>query len=167
MITQLINEIKIALDNELYFVALNSALTLPDVCGKAEYPNSSTTKRYKDWVSKYIIDKIYSKEEREQDYPYLTADVLYSLRCSLLHQATPNAQNKENDLDEFVLTIEGTDDESFFHSEFAMISDTKKCYHLSLRYLCYLLRKDAQEYYCENKSRFDFINYRIKNQVGL
>ena len=34
MVDQLVKEIRKALENELYFVALNSALTLTDICGK-------------------------------------------------------------------------------------------------------------------------------------
>jgi len=38
MIDKLIEEINLALDNNLYIIALNTSLTLPDICGKAEYP---------------------------------------------------------------------------------------------------------------------------------
>ena len=48
----LTNEIEKALKNNLYLVALNTALTLPDICGKAEFPNKSTTKRYIEWFDK-------------------------------------------------------------------------------------------------------------------
>ena len=41
MVDQLVKEIRKALENELYFVALNSALTLPDICGKVAYPNKA------------------------------------------------------------------------------------------------------------------------------
>lgn len=47
MIIRLIQDIRKALENELYFVALSSALTLPDICGKTEYPTErSSRKRY-------------------------------------------------------------------------------------------------------------------------
>lgn len=46
---KLIEEINLALDNNLYLVALNTALTLPDICGKAEYPDLGPTARYKKW----------------------------------------------------------------------------------------------------------------------
>ncbi len=44
MINRLVNEIEIALKNNLYMVALNTALTLPDICGKAEFPDKSNKK---------------------------------------------------------------------------------------------------------------------------
>ena len=39
MIYKIINEIKSALINEEFYAALALALTLPDACGKAEFPN--------------------------------------------------------------------------------------------------------------------------------
>lgn len=38
MILRIIDETEKALSHDLYFAALNLALTLPDICGKAEYP---------------------------------------------------------------------------------------------------------------------------------
>ena len=37
----MIDEIAVALNQGLYLVALSAALTLPDVCGKAEYPEEA------------------------------------------------------------------------------------------------------------------------------
>ena len=59
MIFRLVREIRKALENELYFVALSSALTLPDICGKATYPTErSSRKRYILWydgeIGKYL-----------------------------------------------------------------------------------------------------------------
>ena len=39
MINRIIKEVNLALDNECYIVALMGALTLPDICGKNEYPD--------------------------------------------------------------------------------------------------------------------------------
>lgn len=47
MILRIIDETEKALSHDLYFAALNLALTLPDICGKAEYPNLRTGERYK------------------------------------------------------------------------------------------------------------------------
>ena len=54
MIDKLIEEINKALENELYFSALSLALTLPDICGKAEYPDKGSTSRYQLWYDEYI-----------------------------------------------------------------------------------------------------------------
>ena len=39
ILIRLIDDINRALENEAYFAALALALTLPDICGKAKYPN--------------------------------------------------------------------------------------------------------------------------------
>ena len=55
MIIRLVQDIRKALENELYFVALSSALTLPDICGKAAYPTKqSSRKRYILWYDEEI-----------------------------------------------------------------------------------------------------------------
>lgn len=49
-----LGEIKKALHFELYNCALVLALTLPDVCSKAEYPEEcSSKKRYLNWFKHY------------------------------------------------------------------------------------------------------------------
>ena len=54
MIKRIVDDINKALENNAYFAALSLALTLPDVCGKAEYPNDGTGKRYKKWYDEYV-----------------------------------------------------------------------------------------------------------------
>ena len=55
MIIRLVQDIRKALENELYFVAVSSALTLPDICGKAAYPTEqSSRKRYILWYDEEI-----------------------------------------------------------------------------------------------------------------
>ena len=44
MADRLVGEIRKMLENDLYFVVLNSALTLPDICGKVEYPDERSSK---------------------------------------------------------------------------------------------------------------------------
>ena len=55
MVLKIIEDIRKALENDLHFVALNSAFTLPDICGKAAYPNEvSSKKRYVLWYDEEI-----------------------------------------------------------------------------------------------------------------
>lgn len=54
MIDEITKEIKICLNNNCYIAALSLALMLPDICGKAEYPNRKTTERYKKWYYEYV-----------------------------------------------------------------------------------------------------------------
>lgn len=56
MTQKMIDEIAVALNQGLYLVALSAALTLPDVCGKAEYPEERVSTRYKKWYSTFVPD---------------------------------------------------------------------------------------------------------------
>ena len=66
MIIRLIQDIRKALENELYFVALSSALTLPDICGKAAYSTErSSRKRYILWYDEEIGKYEKNPEDKE------------------------------------------------------------------------------------------------------
>lgn len=78
MTQKMIDEIAVALNQGLYLVALSAALTLPDVCGKAEYPEERVSTRYKKWYSTFVPDG------------NLPEDSVYALRCSLLHEGNEN-----------------------------------------------------------------------------
>lgn len=114
MMLQLIDDVNKALDAECYYAALSLALTFPDICGKAEYPQEkSTRKRYKDWYDEHIGEsEQYPCEQcKNIPMPYLSEEVVYSLRNSLLHQGTPNIErdnikNDSNKIDNFALVLE-------------------------------------------------------------
>ena len=54
MVLRLVQDIRKALDNTLYFVALNSALTLPDICGKVAFPEKRNKERCILWYDEEI-----------------------------------------------------------------------------------------------------------------
>ena len=107
MVDKLISDINKALDGECYFAALVTALTLPDICGKAEYPNDITSKRYKEWCKNYVVPHVKPASPYGDDMPYLSEEVLYSLRNSLLHQGTPDIDIM--DIKEFLISELETD----------------------------------------------------------
>ena len=111
MILRIIDEIEKALSHDLYFAALNLALTLPDICGKAEYPDLRTGERYKKWYDENVgvTEKPPKCTEDEPEMPYLSGEVVYSLRCSLLHEGNPNLQKNGKrpiPIDRFSLVIQ-------------------------------------------------------------
>lgn len=96
MVQRIVDDIRDALTNNLFFAALISALNLPDICGKAEYPNeTSTKKRYIDWYDKEIGQYEKNPFQNTEEMPYLSGNVIYSLRCALLHEGNPNVDNKQ------------------------------------------------------------------------
>ncbi len=164
MIERLIKEINVALENELYLVALNTALTLPDICGKAKYPELGTTARYKKWYQEYVGQ--YEKSSKSGDnMPYLSADVVHQLRCALLHQGNPNV-DKNTGIDCFELVIEVKQRDIAIYADFSSICEhadktVTRSYRVSIQRLCFILCETAWGYYTKNKELFNFFNYTI------
>lgn len=104
MINQLVKEIECCLDNGCYMSALTMALTLPDICGRAKYPDmeKQTKQRYIKWFDEYIGQ--YEKNpEDNSGMPYLSGKLVYSLRCSIMHQGNPNIECKKLNINYFEL----------------------------------------------------------------
>lgn len=168
MINQLIKEINIALENNLFLVALNTALTLPDICGKAEYPDISykhNGERYKKWYQEHIGQYEQSPLDLREGVtmPYLSADVVYQLRCEMLHQGNPNVSKSKTGIDKFTLWVQKANPFGFYGdtASVSLSGEPCKTYNVSVRRLCLLLCRTAENYYNNNKEKFAFFNYTI------
>lgn len=168
MIDKIISEIKVCLENDCYLAALITTLTLPDICGKAEYSNLGNGKRYIEWYEKFIGKYLRDEENEKNNIPYLNGKMIYSLRNALLHQGDPNIDLQKCEVTNFnlvksnsrfdikcsvvniMINIEGTD---------------KKCLRkdivVNIGILCQYICRAVEKYYGENKAKFDFINYNI------
>ena len=74
---ELIAQTRKALDANLYYIGLFSALAIPDICGAIESPDGEATgARYRAWYHQYVIPR----------YDTLSADECYHYRCTALHQ---------------------------------------------------------------------------------
>lgn len=162
----MIDDINRALENEAYFAALALALTLPDICGKAKYPNENNRKRYISWYDEYV-----SKYEQcpcdicqKNKMPYLSGEVVYQLRNSFLHQGTPNVdknkiRNEFNKFDKFILVIEEKNEFDIYAD--ASLVGMERVYIVNVRRLCLILTLTAKRYYDSYKDEFDFLKYLI------
>lgn len=167
MVIQLVQDIRKALENDLYLVALSSALTLPDICGKVAYPDeSSSRKRYISWYDEEI-GKYEKNPEDKENMPYLSGEVIYSLRCSLLHEGNPNMNNDslrtDLPIDHFSLVIERAKPFDIYSdsSSIANFGDKNiREYSMNVRRVCMILCNVAESFYKENKEKFHF-NYKI------
>lgn len=166
MINIICEDIKKAIDAEAYVSALALALTLPDWCGKAEYPKDNTSSRYKKWYSEKI-----GKYESYEGYEgaYLSADVVYSLRNHLLHQGSliydnKNVKLEQNKVDSFLLYF-NTNISDGGSSSISYIGNTNEIqsreFKVNALNLIEKLRLCAKAYYNENKEKFDFMNITI------
>jgi hypothetical protein len=78
----IIKQIKIANENKLYYLALWTTLTLPDICAALESEDGKTKKdKYIKWVNKYLTPKYNGN---------LDGETCYYFRCSILHQGYTN-----------------------------------------------------------------------------
>ena len=159
-------EIEICLENECYIAALALALTLPDVCGKAEYPSEKyVRKRYTQWFDRYVDSYKKSQSPYDADMPYLSGEVVYSLRNGFLHAGNPNIE-KEKIIDEMCKI-----DQFSLKAGKSLIGDTshvgygkefeisERGYTVNIRLLCMGLCRTAKSYYLENEDKFKFLNY--------
>ena len=74
----LLQQTRSAIACQLYYLALNSALALPDICGALEAPDGQATRaRYAAWFDKHVAPAYGGT---------LDGDACYRFRCSMLHQ---------------------------------------------------------------------------------
>lgn len=177
MIDRIIDDISKALEAEAYMAALSLVLTLPDICAKAEYGDSLHNKeRYIKWYDENIGQ--YDKapiEPGETEMPHLSGEVVYQLRCSMLHQGTPNIEKKniKNEpcqIDHFTLVIEKknpfdiyADCSSVEEAIYPPSDKAYRCYSVNVRRLCLIITLTAKAYYNGNKDKFNFFNYHIED----
>lgn len=170
MINRMIEEINKCLDNELYISALTMTLIIPDMCGKAEYPTEKNTKqRYVKWFD-YWIGQYETYEGQEN--PNLTGEIVYSLRCSMLHEGNPTIEKEKFHINKFALLWQN-DKNGFMFGGSSSIYYSIDCngnksvdeieYEINIRNLVFKICRCAETYYKENKNKFNYINYKIKN----
>ena len=70
---KLLDSIRKSLDDKNYHSALVLSLIIPDICGKLEHSNKSSSKRYPEWFNKYLGKKYDN---------CLSGEDCYALRCS-------------------------------------------------------------------------------------
>ena len=107
----------------------------------------------------------------KSDLPYLNEEIIYSLRNCLLHQSTPNVEQSRIHesrckVDKFELVITGEDGANGDLSMVAYGKDmniVRRELKVHISHLCYILCTAAEDYYKNNKKKFDFIKYSIED----
>lgn len=161
MINKIISDCEQALNSGLYFAALALALTLPDICGKAEYPNASNKKRYVDWYDEHVaLEHKHPKiREDSEELPYASGEVIYALRCSVLHQGTPGIDSDKCNIARFRLIWEKEPPQYLWSSSGIAVEERQL--DLPIRTICQTILNKASSYYESNKERFNFFNYSV------
>ncbi len=161
MLIRKINEIRSALEMGLYNRAFAMALTLPDICGKVEFPDLSVKLRYTKWFKTYAEPLFTVKTKRVPDnenvqYTWLSAKECYALRCAFLHAG--NYETKDVDLLEIEIHAHSKNSDFSTHT-YKSTSKAKWDVVLLCENLC-----NATETYYQNspdKNAFDLNEVKI------
>ena len=155
MIEVYVKDIQNALKNHSYFSALSLALTLPDICGMAEFPNKRVGERYIAFYDKFI-----KNSETSAKAPYLSGEIVYNLRNTYMHQGSPNidpskVKEEVNQVDKFILFV--SNEKKYEIAISVTVENVAfRAIGIDIAYLCEILCKGSLLYYKINKSKFEF-----------
>ena len=105
--------------------------------------------------------------------PYLSGEVVYSLRNNVLHQGNPNIDNTKikeevNKIDKFSLVIEKKNKFDIYADASSLTKDLTsiqpkevRSYRVNVRRLCFIISSVAKNMYAKNKDKFNFFNFEI------
>lgn len=170
MVNRIIEEIQKSLKQDNYLAALTMALTLPDICGKAAEPSLGTGARYKKWYKDNVVLHEKTSDPHGADMPYLSEEVIYQLRNSMLHQGNPNVDAKsireeQCKIDQFVLFVDDPYDSGLSTVSYGKgLEITNRKLQVNLILVCNRICEAAKEYYESNTKCFDFFNYTFENR---
>ncbi len=103
---QFIDALEKSIADDNWYSSLFVALTLPDICGKIEYPDKSSSERYPEWFKKYLGPTYTSPVGPGMVHTFLSGNDCYALRCALLHEGVEEIgeQRVQEVLDRFYFT---------------------------------------------------------------
>lgn len=176
LVNRLIKDVRKSLNHECYFSALSLALTLPDICGIAEFSiTHPVANRYIDWCETYVCEGE-GKRVRLDDKietPYLSGEVIYNLRNTYLHQGCPNLnkskiKNEINQIDNFTLILGNAKKlyDVSMNIDFGNGLVNVRSYFIDVTYLCNLLCDAAEHYFKMNTDKFQ-MDYTVIEENEL
>lgn len=91
-----LQEIENLLSSKFYQAALALALTVPDICGKVEFPKEGVHDRYTKWFALHVehnFEPVHLPEDENDAAPdyskrALNGEMCYRLRCAFLHSGS-------------------------------------------------------------------------------
>lgn len=151
MINRLINEIDNSLQNGNYLIALMAALILPDICGKAEYPDEKPNIRfvrwYDEWIGRYETYK-------GSKMPFPNGEIAYDLRNSFVHEGSPKVHEAKNNLTSFKLV----NNKLWICGGSSIIFDNgDRELEINISNYIWKLCAYSKSYYEKNKEKFKFL----------
>ena len=159
----LINSLKMAMQNENWYSALFLALSLPDICGNIDHPNCNVKYRYKAWFDEYMLNN-YKKDigSKNKTHIFFNGDDCYAFRCSLIHAGsdniTKNTAQRIHDKFRFSTTMPHLSD---------IINDKKLV--LNVKTFCFEIQTAVTNWFekSENISSVRFIKIHDANEMKI
>ena len=153
MIEKLIEEIRFSRRNRQTLSALICALTLPDICGQVEYPKEKPSARYKKWYAKYVgqYEHPSINDDQDDNIPYANANLIYDLRCHLVHQGEADIDKQKRGLTVFRII----NDPNFPKSTAFRTDSGKTGLEINVYDFVETLCLVAEGFYKDNKDKFD------------
>ena len=101
------NSLRASVENQDWYVALATALTLPDVCGRLINPTQGSGARYSAWFDAWVAPGYTANLPHIGTHCFLTGSDCYALRCSYLHEGVADItqQRTRRALDDFHFII--------------------------------------------------------------
>ena len=168
-----IDEISNCLNNQSYVGAMMCALTIPGIMGKLLYPDY----KYKDSYVKWYEDNIGQYDNSGGNFPYLSGEVCYRLKCSL--HDTGSTEGIRDDycnfrIDGMRLLVEDKNYYNMYNSEIYINEDSSgnKLYFIevSIRDFCQKvinmsridIQKNSDLIYMVSKSNLRFFSKEVE-----
>lgn len=135
-----LQQIEKALEYNLYYLALQSTLTLPDICSALMSNNGENNKqKYINWFNSYFLEK-----------DSLSAEECYNFRCSNLHQG--KTANKKSNYSR-ILFLEPQNSNIIIHN--CILNDA---FCIDLNRFCNTMIKSVRAWYSKIKNDTTFQN---------
>ena len=133
-----LNEISLALDHKLYYLAVSTALAIPDMCSAVESADGRAYfKKYWAWYDKWL----------QPSYPEISNKDMYLLRCSVLHTGVLHHEGSQYS------RIIFTPDEGFAAHRVVIGNGTeKKALSLDATFFCLDVIDAAERWYESEKN---------------
>lgn len=176
-----INEVRLCLKNECWVSAFLLMLTLPDICGKIEFPEDKPNSRYRNWVKQFAnINYLFPKHSDKGFFTFHNAFpsfLFYLLRNAMFHEGNAIIRNNNekyafikypryNHVYKILLSIKSKKIGANIVDSIASNVDNKKENEeieitINIPLLCEHICNQAEKYYIDNKAKFKNSNFTI------
>ena len=136
----LLHQIELGLQANLYYLSLIAALSVPDMCAALSSPDGKTTRiKYAAWFDQNVAPKYHGN---------LDGQTCYQFRCSLLHEGS--TQHSRSPYTRVFFLEPGTNSNIFHNCLFT--HSTATALNIDIRFFCIDMVRSAESWLALNES---------------